>query len=79
MEVVAETCWSSQMGDGGEPGKIDSHLPMIDGQSACELAISTEENSDTGNELLITECKDGALQSLNPFLGQLGSFSTPKC
>ena len=65
------------MGDGGEPSKIDSHLPMIDGQSACKLAISTDENRDTGNGLLITECKDRALQSLSPFLGQPRSLSTP--
>ncbi len=67
------------MCDGGELGKIDSHLPMIDGQSACQLAISNDENRDTGDGLLITEYKDRALQSLSPFLGQPGSLSTPKC
>lgn len=67
------------MGDGGEPGKIDSHLPMIDGQSACKLAIATDENRDTGDGLLITECKDRALQSPSPFFGQSGSLFTPKC
>ena len=60
------------MGDGGEPGKIDSHLPMIDGQSTCKLAVSTDENGDTRDGLLVTEYKDRALQSLSPFLGQPG-------
>lgn len=67
------------MGDGGEPGKIDGHLPMVDGQSACKLAIATEENCNTGDGLLVTEGKDRALQSSSPFLGQSGSFSTPEC
>ena len=52
---------------------------MIDGQSACKLAISIDENRDTGDGLLITECEDCALQSLSPFLGQPGSLLTPKC
>ena len=64
------------MGDRGEPGKIDSHLPMIDGQSAWKLAISTDKDRDTDDGLLITECKDGALQSLSPVLGQPGYLST---
>ena len=66
------------MGDGGEPGKIDSHLPMIDGQSTCKLAISTDEDRDTGDGLLVTECEDRALQSLSPFLGQPRPLSAPK-
>ena len=56
------------MVDGGEPGKIDSQLPIIDGQSASKLAVSTGENRDIDDGLLITECKDGALQSLNRFI-----------
>lgn len=65
------------MGDGGKPGKVDSHLPMVDGQSAFKLAIATDENRDTGDGLLITEGKNRALQSSSPFLGQSGSLSTP--
>ena len=66
------------MGDGREPGKIDSHLPMIDGQSACKLAISTDEDRNTDDGLLVTERKDRALQSLSPFLGQPRPLSAPE-
>ena len=64
------------MGNGGEPGKIDSHLPVIDGQPACKLAISTDKNGDAGDGLLITKRKDGALQSSSPFLGLPGYLWT---
>lgn len=51
------------MGQRGEPSEIYNHLPMVDGKTTAKLSIAAYEESDAGNQLLVTEHENSSAKS----------------
>ena len=65
------------MGQGGEPRKIDYHLPMEDGKSTTKLGIAADEKSNTGHQLLIAKHENSGAECWLPNLGRFRTISAP--
>lgn len=66
------------MGQRGEPSKIYNYLPMVGGKTTAKLGIAAYEDSDAGNQLLVTERENSSAKSWLPNFCKFGtSFAPP--